>query len=537
MSETETDAPAKPLSAALYEGVSADAPAGPAPKREDVAPLRELCEGKQGTYVSEENPNMGGSPPDFRAARTLCMELLERSRDIRVLVRLVQAEANTAGAPGLHAALHLLDAWLRKDWEALHPGPADDRLARRERAQAFAPLTSPALAAAVESVRLFKGAGLDGDISLRDFLLASGRRTAAAGEVARPPEGLAEVIARAKAEETVIAAAKALSASSALLRAIETTLKGAPEFPAPRFDRLVQAVDQLANAVKPFAVAPGAAAEEGEAGDEGEAAAAPAAASAPIGALTSREAALALLDEVIAYYAVSARSSPLPLALLKLRGMHAASYPEWVAALAADGPDYAALTMSGVDPAELDAFVPEEGAAGAETPSWASPLAAAKAALAALAAAAPAPAESAAAAESAGGQGEADGEGEAGGAEGEAAEAGDGAEAAAAPEAGSSPGATGLAALTEALEGIEAALRALPAPPATRPAGRIRDRAGVKAALTQIAAYFSAAEPANPIAICLTRANGLVEMNFMDTLTELAPKGGDTLSLSIAPKS
>jgi len=71
---------------------------------------------------------MPAEEPDWRAMRSLALELLERSHDIQVAMHLTCSLLRSDGFNGLNQGLTLMRGWLDKHWDAVYPlqDPEDD---------------------------------------------------------------------------------------------------------------------------------------------------------------------------------------------------------------------------------------------------------------------------------------------------------------------------------------------------------------------------------------------------------------------------
>ncbi len=107
--------------------ISPDAPCG-----EDIsydAAFMELERRAQGTAETQIGDHIQeGAGPDWKAVRQLSMELLERSRDLRVILYLTASSLRLKGLPGFRDGLALLQGTVEQYWEHLHPqlDPEDD---------------------------------------------------------------------------------------------------------------------------------------------------------------------------------------------------------------------------------------------------------------------------------------------------------------------------------------------------------------------------------------------------------------------------
>lgn len=425
--------------------------------------------------------------------RDRILDLLERHRDLRLYIRLFETETRLRGIEGCHASLHLLHAVLTKFWEEIHPAPPEEGDARIARMTAFGVLRQKRLIWRLDETVVFDAGGLDREITLRAFYIATEQHAKTRRfppretETLYPVEGLRGVIARADKAEAVAQAHAALVSIAALLRALGAFLGNCEGYQSIRLDDLAKDVDIYADALAPFLSEPVGAGEPEAAPEEGAAEDAPAAAQPqgqPAGAakLATREDAAALIDAVLAYYAANARSSPVALGLLKLRSMMDHSFEDWMNEVAPDWPERAALSLVGAD---MAGFASAGEGASAPSPALGDELDALDAAIAGLRE-----------------EGEPD------------------------------------PARIEAVEAAAAALRAAAAPSATAVEGaaapQIGSTADVRAALKRLAAYFRAAEPSSPAYLCFEKMLELVDRGFLDILHRIAPRGVGSASLVLA---
>src|SRR5262245_27206514 len=106
--------------------VSDAEPAGP--NLEDDASFSELEASSKGKPEQQFGETViPGEEPEWRQVKAKSLELLGRTRDLRVGVTLTRALVRTDGAEGLADGLSLLQGWLNGLWDAVHPqlDPAD----------------------------------------------------------------------------------------------------------------------------------------------------------------------------------------------------------------------------------------------------------------------------------------------------------------------------------------------------------------------------------------------------------------------------
>lgn len=84
--------------------------------------LETLARGKEETQFSP------AEPPDWKGLRALCLELLARSKDLRVAVTLAVASLELDGLAGFRESLALVKGLLERYWPSVYPqlDPADD---------------------------------------------------------------------------------------------------------------------------------------------------------------------------------------------------------------------------------------------------------------------------------------------------------------------------------------------------------------------------------------------------------------------------
>lgn len=295
--------------------------------------LRDKPEVRYGAAVTP------AAPPDWKAVHAIALNLMARTRDLRVALALARALLVLAGIAGLAAGLALLASLLSQQWDAVHPQlDADDGDDPTLRVNT--------LAALVEAGGLLR--------QLRDAPLVDARSVGAYSlrEIEAGADPLAHGDAHAVAPAVVIAAFSAappdqlaathaaLEAALASLRDIEATLAArvAPGMGldlAPLAELLQRAGAQL----RPY-LAQANADNPGDPSDHELAAAhAAAARDAPraAGEIAGRADVVRTLERLCAWYARHEPSSPVPLLLERARGLVEMNFTELMQELAPDG--------------------------------------------------------------------------------------------------------------------------------------------------------------------------------------------------------
>jgi len=282
-------------------------------------------------YGSTITPATG---PDWKATRALALELMGRTRDLRVAVGLTRALLGMDGAPGLAAGLSLLAALLSTQWEQLHPQlDADDDNDPTLRLNTLAALVeSGGMLRQLRDMPLVEVRAI-GIYGLRDIEAAEHD---GAGDASGAAPATILAAFGAAPQDQLAATCAALDAAYASVGAIDAALArhlaaGAGIDLAPLSALLARAAGQ----VRPHLAATALMQEQGEPGDGGGAAApAP-----PLreGEIAGRADVVRLLDRVCAWYARAEPSSPVPLLLQRARGLVDMNFTELLEELAPDG--------------------------------------------------------------------------------------------------------------------------------------------------------------------------------------------------------
>lgn len=283
-------------------------------------------------YGSTITPATG---PDWKTARALALELMARTRDLRVAVGLSRALLGMEGAPGLAAGLSLLAALLATQWESLHPQlDADDDNDPTLRVNTLAALVEAGgMLRQLRDMPLVDVRAI-GAFSLRDIEAAEHD---GAAEASGPSPATILAAFSAAPQDRLAATCAALDAAHASVQAIEAVLSqhlgaGAGIDLAPLSALLVRAAAQ----VRPhLAVMAEVADEQGQVEMAAGGSAPPP--SLREGEIAGRADVIRLLDRVCAWYARAEPSSPVPLLLQRARGLVDMNFLELMEELAPDG--------------------------------------------------------------------------------------------------------------------------------------------------------------------------------------------------------
>ncbi|MBC3373245.1 type VI secretion system protein TssA [Pseudomonas sp. SWRI92] len=279
-------------------------------------------------------------PPEWRSIQQQSLDLLQRSKDLRITHFLLQSSLALEGIPGLARVLTLISELLKQYWADLHPRlDADDDNDPTVRINALAGLTSDV------TIRLLRESILArsrtfGAVSLRAAANASGLQSFA--DESLGAEQLAGALLDSDPEQLEVIRAALLEARSAA-EAIEQQVsdqvgsaQGVDLGPLKQpLKMALQILGQfapqsgdgaLADPVEPDSAAPV------------EYASAPSAPRSTVpGEINNRDDVLRSLDRILAYYTRHEPSSPLPVLLNRAKNLVHADFAAIVRNLIPDG--------------------------------------------------------------------------------------------------------------------------------------------------------------------------------------------------------
>src|SRR4051794_4775720 len=104
----------------LLEPVSDDSPCGPNLEYDDTyAAFERAARGKaEQQWGDMIDP---AKPPDWLEVRRIGAELVERTKDLRVVCQLARGDLETAGLPDFAASLALIRGYIERYWPTVHP--------------------------------------------------------------------------------------------------------------------------------------------------------------------------------------------------------------------------------------------------------------------------------------------------------------------------------------------------------------------------------------------------------------------------------
>lgn len=277
-------------------------------------------------------------PPDWRSVQQQSLDLLARSKDLRITHFLLQSTLALEGLPGLATSLDLINGLLRDYWAELHPRlDADDDNDPTVRINALAGLAADSTIGLLREAILTRSRTF-GPVSVRAALNAAGLQHFSGESLGSDhlagalqdsdPEHLeairhalssarsaAESIEKQVSEQVGSASGVDLSALKQPLRlALQVLGQHAPQTSESPVDEPAEApTNEAGNAP----VAPAATRISGE--------------------INSREDVLRSLDRLLAYYSRHEPSSPLPVLLNRAKNLVNADFAAIVRNLIPDG--------------------------------------------------------------------------------------------------------------------------------------------------------------------------------------------------------
>ncbi|MDP9531832.1 type VI secretion system protein TssA [Pseudomonas protegens] len=277
-------------------------------------------------------------PPDWRSVQQQSLDLLARSKDLRITHFLLQSTLALEGLPGLATSLDLINGLLRDYWAELHPRlDADDDNDPTVRINALAGLAADSTIGLLREAILTRSRTF-GPVSVRAALNAAGlqhfsgeslgsdhlagalqdsdpEHLEAIRHALRSARSAAESIEKQVSEQVGSASGVDLSALKQPLRlALQVLGQHAPQTSESPVDEPAEAP---ANEAGNAPVAPAATRISGE--------------------INSREDVLRSLDRLLAYYSRHEPSSPLPVLLNRAKNLVNADFAAIVRNLIPDG--------------------------------------------------------------------------------------------------------------------------------------------------------------------------------------------------------
>jgi len=294
--------------------VSDDAPCGDDLEYDETFALMETAmQAQEEQQMGDEVKEAVG--PDWEAVGAHALDLLQRTRDLRVLVNLTMAGLNTDGLVAFHRGLTALNNAMEQFWDDIHPQlDPDDDLDPMMRMNVLQNLDDYGnVRGGIKRSPLVELKGV-GRFSLRDIELATGE------EQPKKDEDVTDLAIITGAfvdgdREMVVAVADAVQGSLDELERLKSIWSEKTNgYEQPGTDHTEETLREIQRALKDHAPEGTVDGTEEEAADAGaEAGAAPAA--APPGTINSHADVVKAIDRICDFYSKNEPSSPIPVLL------------------------------------------------------------------------------------------------------------------------------------------------------------------------------------------------------------------------------
>jgi type VI secretion system protein ImpA len=304
----------------LLQPITAEAPCGES--LEDT----QLLASFDAFRVFGQSTPLDPAPP-WGEIKNHALEALGKSKDLRVLAFLGSAVLRTDGFPAFSNTLNVAAKWLEMYWIQVHPVVSEDAILRRNALNCFA--DSMGVVDGLRRIPLVTSR-VHGTVSLRDVDIASGQVVPKEGDP-RPSEDQINGAFGAMPVEELVGLHDSAVAAIAAVKSIDAHMRDAAGSEAtPEFDGLSAQLVKLERFVgAQLALRPGheAAAGGGEAP----------VGSVRVGAIGSRQDAIAALDAVAEFFRRTEPSSPVPLFIARAKRLVSKDFLEVLADIAPDG--------------------------------------------------------------------------------------------------------------------------------------------------------------------------------------------------------
>lgn len=323
----------------LLDEVSADKPCGEYLEYDPAyLELGKNIQGKPEDPITEEP----AQPPNWREIQKQSLAILQKSKDLQVIIYLLRALIDLEGIPGFRDGLKLLLEMLNKYWEQIHPllDPDDDldptaRVNILEELSNFDSVLKPlSFVALVESKSV-------GRFSLRDYHLATDKLVVAEG-VKKPDINLIKGAFLDAAQENVAATCQAVNDCIGIVQQLDTLVGEKVGIEnGPDLTGLTALLKEIRHVFDQFVaddlIDSDVEANEGDIPDDLDKPGATRKQASVSGGVNSRQDVVKALDMICKYYAESEPSSPVPILLQRAKKLVTADFMQIVQNLLPDG--------------------------------------------------------------------------------------------------------------------------------------------------------------------------------------------------------
>ena len=310
----------------LIQPVSDDLPCG-----EDLGydPAFQQMEAMLQTKSEQEfgDTVIPGTGPDWKGVGKQAVDLLKRTRDLRVLSYAAISQLHTDGLGAFRDALEALNACLEAFWENIYPQlDVEDNNDATMRFNTLQILNDHKMVCeGLEHTPLVVIKGI-GSFSLHDIELAEGKIDADSGEEVQDIAIIQGAFGDAGVDSLTALGAAVGGSMEQLNRTAELWGQLAPDTAALDMDEALRSLKDIHHAIGTYAPVAAAAVTGEDDGAEGVVGTAPAAHISS--AIKNRNDVIQAIDRICEYYTANEPSSPVPLLLRRAQGLVAKSFYE-----------------------------------------------------------------------------------------------------------------------------------------------------------------------------------------------------------------
>jgi len=258
-------------------------------------------------------------PPNWKEVRKIALGLCERTRDLRVMLVLTEAQFRLTGLSGLRDGLTLLAGAVDRFWDGVHPrlDPNDNNDPTQRVNILMALCDGDKFVRPLAGVALLSSRAL-GELSLRSYLVATSKLAPGEGDAAAGDFTRINAIVADCGEEVLRSGRECVKQAIGMLDHLEQRLSDLVGIGnASSFEPLRDVLKETQQFFLRYCPEPQPEDAEGEDGDEIEGG--KAGRKGSVGSINSREDVIRVLDLICDYYARNEPSSPLPLLIKRAR--------------------------------------------------------------------------------------------------------------------------------------------------------------------------------------------------------------------------
>lgn len=327
----------------LVAPVSEDSPSGDNLEYEpEFGQLERAAQGTDEHVMGDEV--VAAEEPDWSDVESQALELLSRSKDLRIAVLLTRAMVNRHGPEGLADGVALMRGLLEQQWQTVHPQlDEEDDNDPTFRVNSVLPLSDRDGMLRDILQMTIVSSQMVGRFCLRDVLVASGDLSPLAGQDQVPDAALiAAAFMDSDIDELQANFAFINSAADDIGKVEAVFAENVGAANSPDLDAFVTRLKELQKVFAENLAARGIGVELPQ--DEGGAAAAAGGPAAAIsGEVTSREDAIRMIDKICLYFERNEPSSPVPLLLQRAKRLVSKDFLDILRDLTPDGVSQAEL--------------------------------------------------------------------------------------------------------------------------------------------------------------------------------------------------